>query len=565
MQWCQMELNEISETHLPGILKDYNASGQILSNLTKQLETLKKGSYNQQAEHKYAGLEKQIKTEKEKLLKLSNTFSIASFGIEHVFRELSQIYESHESKNKETAVSNLPAFIAELFISGFPLELMDGDSSQVPTIWINRVFQEVKKKLGSHIRVYVLSILGIQSSGKSTLLNTMFGSKFAVASGRCTKGVYLQLLPVSNDWKQTLQCDYFIIMDSEGLRSPELTDSFRHDNEIATLVTCLANTTIINFWGQTFSKDMSDIMQIAAHAYIRMKEVNIKSSFHLIFAGVPDVTAEEKNKLGVSKILDELNTMVLRIAKEEGRMDIVSGLSSIFPLIQEQFKCRVPEFLPSLWQGSMSPPESRYGEIVQSLKHVLCQGLQKNENQIIQSQPLNEFINRLKDVWDAIKQENFIFGFKNSQAIEVYADVQKKYSNLVAKVRSQLFDLSYQLSEKHSKLTQELMDGPVCFANYVKEIDSSLAPKVDEWQREVIEGLRGYIEAMSDPEMASHHLSAFEMDFQKKTQLWLQGEISSMKIKILSMCKKEKGIQRKMLAKSKKSSRRIERSRKLRS
>jgi hypothetical protein len=153
---------------------------------------------------------------------------------------------------------------------------------------------------------------------------------------------------------------------------------------------------------------------------------------------------------------------------------------------------------------------------------------------------LNEFINRLKDVWDAIKQENFIFGFKNSQAIEVYADVQKKYNNLVAKVRGQLFDLSYQLSEKHSKITQELMDGPACFANYKKDIDSSLVPKIGEWEREVIEDLRGFIEAKSNPEMASHHLCPFQMDFKKKTQLWLHGEISNMRIKILSICKKEK-------------------------
>jgi hypothetical protein len=185
---------------------------------------------------------------------------------------------------------------------------------------------------------------------------------------------------------------------------------------------------------------MSDILQIAAHAYIRMKEVKIKSSFHMIFAGVPDVTAEDKNRLGVTKILDELNNMILRIAREEGRVDIFSGLSSIFPLIQEQFEdAKIPEFLPALWQGSMRPPESRYGEIVKTLCEKLCDGLMHPQCPAIRSQPITEFVNRLKDIWDAIKQENFIFGFRNSQAIEIYSELQKNYDREVTNIRNKFY------------------------------------------------------------------------------------------------------------------------------
>lgn len=35
-----------------------------------------------------------------------------------------------------------------------------------------------------------ISILGPQSSGKSTLLNFMFGCDFSTSEGRCTRGVY---------------------------------------------------------------------------------------------------------------------------------------------------------------------------------------------------------------------------------------------------------------------------------------------------------------------------------------------------------------------------------------
>ncbi len=287
LQWCQMELNEISEQLLPPLMEDYNKSRNELSLLNKTLEDLVRGEMATTRPNK-ADIEKAVESESLRLKDLSLRFSMASFGIEHLFREFSQLYEGHEetSQTRRQPFSYLPMLMAELFLMGYPLEIMDGDTSHVPLTWVTNVFKEFRKLLDKNPVVYVLSVLGIQSSGKSTLLNTIFGSKFAVASGRCTRGVFLQLLPVCPNFRQILNCDYFIIMDSEGLRSPELSGSVRHDNEIATLVACLANTTVINFWGQTFSKDMDDIMQIVAHAYIRMKEVKIKSSFHLIFAGV---------------------------------------------------------------------------------------------------------------------------------------------------------------------------------------------------------------------------------------------------------------------------------------
>ena len=43
-------------------------------------------------------------------------------------------------------------------------------------------------------RIHVITILGPQSSGKSTLLNYLFGAKFQVSAGRCTKGLNAMLL-----------------------------------------------------------------------------------------------------------------------------------------------------------------------------------------------------------------------------------------------------------------------------------------------------------------------------------------------------------------------------------
>jgi len=39
-------------------------------------------------------------------------------------------------------------------------------------------------------KAIVITVLGPQSSGKSTLLNFLFGCDFATSEGRCTRGVY---------------------------------------------------------------------------------------------------------------------------------------------------------------------------------------------------------------------------------------------------------------------------------------------------------------------------------------------------------------------------------------
>ena len=42
--------------------------------------------------------------------------------------------------------------------------------------------------------IVVVSVIGVQSSGKSTLLNYLFGCEFETHAGRCTKGLFISLL-----------------------------------------------------------------------------------------------------------------------------------------------------------------------------------------------------------------------------------------------------------------------------------------------------------------------------------------------------------------------------------
>jgi hypothetical protein len=58
-------------------------------------------------------------------------------------------------------------------------------------------------------------MLGPQSSGKSTLLNFLFGCDFTSSAGRCTKGIYGTYFEIEN--KNLYECDAILILDTEGL------------------------------------------------------------------------------------------------------------------------------------------------------------------------------------------------------------------------------------------------------------------------------------------------------------------------------------------------------------
>ena len=142
----------------------------------------------------------------------------------------------------------------------------------------------------------MISVVGIQSSGKSTLLNTMFGLEFTVSAGRCTRGVYCQLIPVDRQ-TTNLQCDYILVVDTEGLRAPELQEaSMVHDNELATFVIGLGDITLVNIKGEVVA-DIQDVLQIVVHALLRIKlvnekNINLQPSCMFIHQNVSAVNAE---------------------------------------------------------------------------------------------------------------------------------------------------------------------------------------------------------------------------------------------------------------------------------
>ncbi|XP_051746116.1 interferon-induced very large GTPase 1-like [Ctenopharyngodon idella] len=373
--------------------------------------------------------------------RISKELQAATFGLEHILREIGQIYESCKSvnKNKEGLpcnFSSLPRLAADMMVSGFPLELMDGDAANVPVDWVTAVLHELIKKLGNQ-RVFVLSVLGIQSSGKSTMLNVMFGLQFAVSAGRCTRGAFMQLIRVSEEMKAQLKFDYILVVDTEGLRAQELSGrSTRHqDNELATFVVGLGNLTLINILGENPS-ELQEILQIVVQAFMRMKEVNLSPSCMFVHQNISEVTAGEKNMEGRRRLQETLDEMTKLAAKDE--VYIAECFSDVITFdIRKDVK-----YFAQLWEGSppMAPPNPSYCENIQELKTAFFSHASKSNGL-----ELTDLKARINDLWEALLNERFVFSFRNSLEIATYRKLETEYSKWSWSLRSAMLETENKL------------------------------------------------------------------------------------------------------------------------
>ncbi|XP_034051410.1 up-regulator of cell proliferation-like [Thalassophryne amazonica] len=349
----------------------------------------------------------------------------SSLGIEHYLREMGLIYEvSLQSQQTLPDMSHLPGLAAEMLLDGCPLELLDGDASNIPVIWVTDVLMELHKRVGGKSKLLVLTVLGVQSTGKSTLLNTMFGVQFPVSSGRCTRGAFMLFLGVGEDLKSELNFDFILLIDTEGLKSPDLAqldDSYEHDNQLATLVIGLSDITLINIAMEN-ATEMKDVLQIAAHAFLRMKQIGKKPVCHFVHQNVAGVSAHTKNMAERKHLLDQLNEMT-QVAAEMEKQHSVNAFTDVLDYDMEKNNWNIP----GLWHGTppMAPINTGYSEAVADLKKGLLETVKCDKHHELSDIP--EFLEWMKSLWKSVKYENFIFSFRNTLVAHAYDNLCKEF------------------------------------------------------------------------------------------------------------------------------------------
>ncbi|XP_034471318.1 up-regulator of cell proliferation-like isoform X1 [Hippoglossus hippoglossus] len=464
LKWMRMNLDNLSREKLSGLRKEYKEKCKDAEN-------------------------------KEALKVIDKELSNSSLGIEHFFREMGQIYEASVSLPEQDLsrkqLQHLPEFCAGLLLDGFPLELVDGDASNIPLTWVSDVLSQLNELVSPKNKILVVTVLGVQSTGKSTLLNTMFGVQFAVSSGRCTRGAFMLLIRINEDVKKDLDCDFMVIIDTEGLKSAELAqldDSHEHDNELATLVVGLSDITIINIAMEN-STQMKDILQIVVHAFLRMKEVGKKPKCQFVHQNVSDVSANENTQRERKLLLDQLNEMTQTAAKMEKKEK-----NKCFTDVMEYNPETGNWYIPGLWNGNppMAPVNAGYSEAVYQFKKNITQILGNCESS---ANDILKFKVWMSSLWRAVKHENFIFSFRNSLVADAYMRLCTEFNKWEWDFKESIYKwITYAETTISNFGTPASKSKIVDMRELILSLKSEVSTELMELEKAHLEKLKNYFE-----------------------------------------------------------------------
>jgi hypothetical protein len=166
--------------------------------------------------------------------------------------------------------------------------------------FIGDILRELDRDLGVDVRrrpLVVISVIGVQSSGKSTLMNYLFGCSFVTHSGRCTKGLYISLLETKRE--------LVLILDTEGLLSVEARDDV-FDKQVALMTMACSDLVIVNNRGE-LGRHVGDLFQVCLFALYHLKLAKISPAIGFVLQCLSMVNQQQQYEwvATVKKSLEE--------------------------------------------------------------------------------------------------------------------------------------------------------------------------------------------------------------------------------------------------------------------
>ena len=149
----------------------------------------------------------------------------------------------------KSARDALVSALGLLLQKGFSLNLIQGD---LVTESASALIDALRKVKGPE--VLTIGCLGPQSSGKSTLLNLMFGTRFLTSQGRCTQGVGIELRTVRVGGVER----GYLVVDTEGLNSAEKQNGL-FDRKVTYWAIENIDVLVLNFKGDLCSSIKSNL------------------------------------------------------------------------------------------------------------------------------------------------------------------------------------------------------------------------------------------------------------------------------------------------------------------
>jgi GTPase Era involved in 16S rRNA processing len=275
---------------------------------------------------------------KSELSSLGGDKLAGSLVVEHAFLSLEVLWRNsvvcydHTTNEKQDLITKSYHNFVQ---AGFPFEIIDGDNFHFQHQFLTKILNRFATE-----RILVISIIGPQNSGKSTLLNYMFGTLFDVREGRCTRGIYgslVKLMKSNQTNKNNLgrllnseipDIDYIMLIDTEGLLSIEKGDK-EYDRRLVLFALAVSHLVIVNMMGD-INETLKDMLTLCADS---LKQIGVNTVNQPIVHFVLNQKADPnlKNHMeAIEKIIEDL--------KEKGLGEVIDISSKTFHTLPSAFK-----------------------------------------------------------------------------------------------------------------------------------------------------------------------------------------------------------------------------------
>ncbi|CAF0742704.1 unnamed protein product [Brachionus calyciflorus] len=329
-----------------------------------------------------------------------------------------------ETKKSDSCKDLLIERYIDLLNKGFSIHLLRGNPLNIESSLLATILNKITK----YKNIYVISVIGEQSSAKSSLLNSLFGCDFRTSAGRCTVGIYMNFVQYE---EKTI-----VILDTEGLASIETSNKL-FDNQMATMAVFCSHLIIINHKGE-ISTNLENILGITFFAKIHLTKLSFKPSILFILR---DQTKRDESSVNgqATKLKERLIKRAEFVNKSLD--DAIKIDTKNMHLLSNAFsedKCNV--LTKSVkWRNDIFPDQ------VLKLRQYLIEYLGSIDQQFLFNSH-TELYSKMASYWKTIREAgDNIFNCKDLEEIKIRNEIIYKANELIEQNRS---EFSRQLEER---------------------------------------------------------------------------------------------------------------------
>ena len=267
------------------------------------------------------------------------------------------------------------------------IPLLFGKPLRMAGTFVSDILEMIDAEQKADERLFVVSVIGIQSSGKSTLLNYLFGCGFATQSGRCTRGLYASFV-------RTAVGVNILVLDSEGLLSIE-GGGREFDGKMTVMALACSDLVLINHKGE-ISTVLKDLLEICLYAMESLKLSQSQPKIAFILRDQRDIKCFQAQKTCLLKMEAALKDAMLSCEKDVKDLikisqDCLFMLRSAFTVVQTKTKC-------------VEVPSGDFSKQIFFLRQSILDMLKRQPltSRAGSSKPLKDWYDRAQYVWKTL-------------------------------------------------------------------------------------------------------------------------------------------------------------------